>query len=55
MIKNLFSGFLTKSDKLGCTVTEDVMARDYKFWIQEEEGLYNICSQNKGAVQLLCS
>ena len=28
------------------------MARGLKFWIQEEEGLYYPCSENKGADQL---
>ena len=31
------------------------MARGLKFWIKEEEGLYFLCSENKGADQLrLC-
>ena len=28
------------------------MARGLEFWIQEEEGLYYPCSENKGADQL---
>ena len=28
------------------------MARGLKFWIKEVEGLYNLCSENKGANQL---
>ena len=29
------------------------MARDWKFWIQKVENLYYLCSENKGADQLL--
>ena len=28
------------------------MARGLKFWIQEVEGLYNLCCEKKGADQL---
>ena len=28
------------------------MARGLKFWIYEEEGLFYLCSENKGAKQL---
>ena len=28
------------------------MARSLKFWIYEEEEVYNLCSENKGADQL---
>ena len=31
------------------------MARGLKFWIYEEEGLYYLCSENKGAKQLCVS
>ena len=34
--------------KPGCTATED----GFKFWMKKEEGLYSLCSKNKGADQL---
>ena len=37
--------------KLYCTATED-MARPLKFRINEVEGLYYSCNENKGADQL---
>ena len=40
--------------KPDCTSTEDGLISALKFWIQEEEGLYNLCSQNKGTDQLHC-
>ena len=35
-------------------VQPEKMARSLKFWIKEEEGLYCLCRENKGADQL-CS
>ena len=34
------------------TSTSQKMGRGLKFWIQEEQGLYSVCRENKGAVQL---
>ena len=44
-------GVLTRSDK-NRAVQLQKMARGLKFWIKEEEGLYYLCSENKGADQL---
>ena len=33
-------------------VQSQKQARSMKFWIKEEEGLYYMCSENKGADQL---
>ena len=46
-------GFPTRSDT-NRAVQPQKMARGLKFWIYEEEGLYYLCSKNKGADQL-CS
>ena len=53
MKKPVVSAFLTRSNK-GQAV-QPQMARGLKFWIWEEEVLYNLCSKNKGAVQLHCN
>ena len=45
------SGFPTRSDT-NRAVQSHKMARALKFRIQEVEGLYNLCSENKGADQL---
>ena len=37
---------------LGCIATEDVQPQMMKFWIEEVEGLYYLCRENKGADQL---
>ena len=44
-------GFLTRSDT-NQAVQPHKMARGLKFRIKEEEGLYYLCSKNKGADQL---
>ena len=36
--------------KLGCTAQK--ISRGCKFQIQEEEGLYYLCNENKGTYQL---
>ena len=46
-------GFPTRSDK-NRAVQPQKMARDLTFQIEEEEGLYYPCSENKGADQLFC-
>ena len=43
--------FLTRSDT-NQAVQLQKMARGLKFWIQKVEGLYYLCSENKGADQL---
>ena len=43
--------FLTKSGT-NQPVQSQKQARNLKFWIKEEEGLYYPCSENKGADQL---
>ena len=43
--------FLNKSDTNPAAQAQK-KARCLKFWIQEEEGLYNPFSENKGADQL---
>ena len=43
--------FLTRSDT-NQAVQSQKMARGFKFLILEEEGLYFLCSENKGADQL---
>ena len=45
------SGFLTRSNENGA-VQPQKMVRGLKFSIKEVEGLYNLCSENKGADQL---
>ena len=49
--QNLSLGFPTRSDT-NRAVQPQKMARDLKFQIQEVEGLYYLCSENKGAEQL---
>ena len=46
------SGFPTRSDTNRAEQLIKKMARGFKFWIYEVEGLYYICSENKGADQL---
>ena len=48
--KNMFSGFLTKSDT-NPAVQSQKMATGLQFWIKGGEGLYYLCSENKGADQ----
>ena len=43
--------FLTRSDT-NQAVQLQKMTRGSKFWIKKEEGLYYLCSENKGADQL---
>ena len=51
---------LTRSDT-NQAVQPQKMARGFKFWIKEVEGLYCLCSENKDAdqlrdtVQLICA
>ena len=52
VIRNLSSGFLTRSDTKG-TVQLQKMARVLKFLLWEVEGYYYLFSENKGADQLL--
>ena len=49
--ENLSSGFLTRSDT-NQAVQPQKIARDLKFQTWEVEGLYYLCSENKGADQL---
>ena len=49
--ENLSLGFLTMSDT-NWTIQSQKMARGLKFQIDEEEGLYHLCSENKGADRL---
>ena len=49
--ENLSSGFRTRSNT-NWTVQPQKMVRGLKFRIQEVEGLYYLCSENKGADQL---
>ena len=51
MPENWSSGFLTRSDTKQ-SVQLQKMARSLKFPIYEEEELYYLCSENKGADQL---
>ena len=51
--KNRSSGFPTRSDT-NRSVQPQKMATSLKFWIEEEEELNYLCSENKGADQL-CS
>ena len=44
---NLSSGFQTRSDT-NQALRPQKMTRGLKFWIQEEEGLCCLCSENKG-------
>ena len=39
----------TRSD-INRPVQSQKQARNLKFWIQEEEGLYYLCSENKGVI-----
>ena len=43
--------FLTRSDT-NQAVQLQKMARGLKFWVKKVEGLYYLCSENKGADQL---
>ena len=43
-------GFLIRSDMN--RAVQQQMARGLKFWIYEVEGLYHLCTENKGADQL---
>ena len=45
--------FPTRSDT-NPAVQAQKMARDWKFWIYKVEELYYLCSENRGADQLLC-
>ena len=45
------SGFQIRSDSYRAVQPQKI-ARGLKFWIYKEEGLYNLCSENKGADQL---
>ena len=51
MLENWSSEFPTRSDT-NRAVQPQEMARGLKFWIYEEEGLYYLCSENRGADQL---
>ena len=48
MRENLSLGFPTRSDP-NWAVQPQKIARDLKFWIKEEKGLYYLCSENKAA------
>ena len=50
---NLSSGFPTRCDT-NRNVQPQKMARGLKILIEEVEGLYYLCSENKGANQLIC-
>ena len=50
-MRKLFSGFPTRSDT-NKDVQQQKMARGLKFLINEVEGLYYLCTRNKGADQL---
>ena len=52
--ENLSSGFSTRSDT-NLAVQLQKMARGLKFQIYGVEGLYYLCSENKGADQLHCN
>ena len=49
--ENLSLEFPTRSD-INQAVQSQKMARGLKIWIMEVEGLYYLCSKNKGADQL---
>ena len=51
MRENLSSVFLTRSDT-NRTVHPQKMARGLNFLSEEVEGMYYLCSENKGAGQL---
>ena len=51
MRKPVFGGYLNRSDT-NRAVQSLNMARGLKFPIQKVEGLYYLCSENKGAYQL---
>ena len=51
MQENLSKGFMTRSDT-NQGVQPQKIARGLKVWIYEVEGLYYLCSKNKGADQL---
>ena len=54
MGENLSLGFPTMSDT-NQAVQPQKMARDLKFLIKELEGLYYLCSKNKGTDKLRCA
>ena len=49
--KTLSSGFQTRSDT-NRAVQSQKMVSGLKFWIEQVEGLYYLCSENNGADQL---
>ena len=49
MRKPVFGGILTRSETNRAVQLQKI-ARGLKFRIKEEEGLYYLCSENKGAV-----
>ena len=49
--KPVFGGFPTRSDK-NEAVQPQKIARGLKFRLKEEQGLYYLCSENKGTDQL---
>ena len=49
--KNKQSGFPTSSDT-NQPVQSQKKARSLRFWIKERDGLYCLCSENKGTYQL---
>ena len=51
MRENLSSGFLPRPDTNWAAQSKQ-MTRGLKFQIKKEEGLYYLCSKNKGADQL---
>ena len=51
MKKKLYSGFPTRFDT-NRAVQPQKVAKSLKFPIEEVEGLFYLCSENKGAVQL---
>ena len=52
-MRNRSSGFPTRSDT-NQAVQLQKKARCLKFQVEEVEGLYYPCSENKGADQLIC-
>ena len=53
-MRKLSSAFSTRYDT-NRAVQPKEMARDLNFWIEEIEGSYYLCSENKGADKLICA
>ena len=52
--KTCLRGFPNRSDTKWAVQPQNLV-RDLKFWIYKEEGMYYLCSKNRGTDQLRCT